>query len=690
MACSRSILVSLVLSAVLVVGGGLPVSASGSDGDGRAAAEVVDVTEAPFNAVGDGVTNDRLAIQRALDEVAGLGGGTVVVPAERTFLTGGLVVGSNVTLRLDGTLLQSQDDAHYAAPQTHGHLYPSDISYRYGDLAMLHNPPLVYATDAQDVTVEGAGTIQLTRAEGATPLERENATIHTAAIGFYRVDDFTISGVSMLGASSFSLGLYTTTDGLVENTTVIASSADANPVGGHNTDGISIQNSQDLRITGNTVRAGDDGIYVWASYRDERGGDTSWWSSDEPQPSFDIEIDHNDVVVDRRNARLCCSAVAFIAWGGGGSPTGGNAPDQRDVQISDIRVHDNHLEAGYPVRCWCGSPTSQSPIKDVELANNEYVWGSPPGGNLQGQITNFVSDDPQWYPFMAARTVKNGDFESTAEAWWTATGDAGATRVDDPAIDGSQARDLLAEADGWVGYIDKVSERPVALTQTILPQAPQDLPPVGVEAVHHEISATVATSGVPARLVARRLCDDVVLAEQLVDAATWTTATLSFDVTTRDCGTIEVGLESVGSDPGWAMIDDITHTTTHEGSWIDSLDPRVQKTGRWTTYSGAQDIGGSHLVGLAAGANLTVPFTGSRAQLFGTVDVNLGKADIYLDGVLHGTADFYAASRVDGVSVYDTGPLTPGDHVFELRSTGTKNPASTNIYTVFDALVLDD
>lgn len=687
MAYSRSVLTSFALAAVLVLGHGSASASSNPSGNG--AAPVVDVTQAPYNAVGDGVTNDRIAIQRALDDVAGLGGGTVVVPAERTFLTGGLVVGSNVTLRLDGTLLQSQDDAHYAALQTHGHLYPSDISYRYGDLAMLHNPPLVYASEAHDVTIEGGGTIQLTRAEGATPLEAENATIHTAAIGLYRVDDFTIRDVSMLGASSFSLGLYTTTDGLVENTTVIATSDDANPIGGHNTDGISIQNSQDLRITGNTVRAGDDGIYVWASYRDERGGATSWWSSDDPQPSFDIEIDHNDVVVDRRAARLCCSAVAFIAWGGGGSPTGGNAPDQRDVQISDIRIHDNHLEAGYPVRCWCGAAASQSPIKDVELANNEYVWGSPPGGNLTGQITNFVSDDPQWYQYLAARTVKNGTFESTAEAWWTATGHAGATRADDPAIDGTAAQQLLADAGGWVGYVENRSDQPDMLSQRILPTAPEDLPPIGIDVVHHQISAQVATNGQPARFVARRTCDNQVLAEQVVEAETWTTSTLSFDVTTRDCGTVEVGLEAAGSSAGWAMIDDITHTTAYEGRWIDSLDTRVQKVGRWTTYSGAQDIGGSHLVGLAAGANLTVPFTGTRARLFGTVDVNLGKADIYIDGVLHGTADFYAARRVDGVSVYDTGPLAPGDHVFELRTTGTKNPASTNIYTVFDALVLD-
>ncbi|MPZ96990.1 MAG: hypothetical protein GEU96_19280, partial [Propionibacteriales bacterium] len=511
-----------------------------------------------------------------------------------------------------------------------------------------------------------------------------------AAIGFYRVDRFEVRDVSMLGASSFSLGLYTTRHGLVEGTRIIASTEDANPVGGHNTDGISIQNSQHIRATGNVVRSGDDGIYVWASYQDERGGETSWWSSDEPRPSYDIEIDHNDIVVDRRNARLCCSAVALIAWGGGGAPTGGNAPDQRQVQISDVSVHDNHLEAGYPFRCWCASPTDQSPLARVTLEDNEYVWGFAPGGNLRGQITDFTTDADEWYGYMSPRVVKNGDFEATADAWWTTTGRAGATRADDPAFDSAELRERLAEADGWVGYVLARPEQPSTLHQAILPTSPQDLPPVGVDSVHHEISADVVTNGTPARFVARSRCDGSVIDEQVVDARHWSHVTLAFDVTSRACGGIRVALEAEPGQPGWALVDDIAHQSSYDGSWIDSADPRVQLTGRWSTYAGSSDVGGNHLVGLAAGADLRVPFTGTRGQLLATRDVNLGKADIYLDGVLHGTADFYAPTRSDGVVVYDTGALPPGDHVLELKTTGTKNPASTNIYTVFDALLLPD
>src|SRR6478609_8917090 len=55
-----------------------------------ATARTYDVTAAPYSARGDGVTNDRLAIQQAIEDASAAGGGTVLVPAGRTFLSGGI------------------------------------------------------------------------------------------------------------------------------------------------------------------------------------------------------------------------------------------------------------------------------------------------------------------------------------------------------------------------------------------------------------------------------------------------------------------------------------------------------------------------------------------------------------------------------------------------------------------------
>jgi polygalacturonase len=68
-----------------------------------------------FGAIGDGTTNDQLAIQAAIDSVASGGGGTVIIPSGKTFCTGSLELTSNVTLHLEAgaVLTGSANPAHY-------------------------------------------------------------------------------------------------------------------------------------------------------------------------------------------------------------------------------------------------------------------------------------------------------------------------------------------------------------------------------------------------------------------------------------------------------------------------------------------------------------------------------------------------------------------------------------------------
>lgn len=81
--------VKTVARAIAEIGG---AAAGGLTGE-------VDVTASPYNAAGDGVANDRTAIQAAIDAVAALGGGTVYLPAGIYRITQGLNLKSNVHLR---------------------------------------------------------------------------------------------------------------------------------------------------------------------------------------------------------------------------------------------------------------------------------------------------------------------------------------------------------------------------------------------------------------------------------------------------------------------------------------------------------------------------------------------------------------------------------------------------------------
>ena len=72
-----------------------------------------------FGAVGDGVTVDSASIQRAIDTASARGGGRVLLPGGRRFVTGALVLKSGVELHLadDVVLLASVDPADYAAEE---------------------------------------------------------------------------------------------------------------------------------------------------------------------------------------------------------------------------------------------------------------------------------------------------------------------------------------------------------------------------------------------------------------------------------------------------------------------------------------------------------------------------------------------------------------------------------------------
>ena len=366
---------------------------------------IFNVTEAPFLAAGDGVADDRAAIQRAIDEACRQGGGTVLLPAGRTFLSGGLVLRTGVTLLFgDGAVLQqTADETAYVKPASaapdcfayvpyvpnKGHNFDPDIKWSHN---WYRNYPLLFAPrGSHDFAVRGRGVIRMMDCDSG------DDCIKLCPIGFYRCRDFVIEGVHITNFHSYAVMPFTCAGGLFKDLTI-----DNWSFG--NGDGVCMMNCRDMRVTGCKMHTGDDSVYIFSSYRDPRRGD--WWDSDDPQPSENIEIDHNEL---RSNH---CKAFGMILWGI-------DCPDQEKIEVRNVYVHDNHFVT---MGNWNYDPYTvrpgHPPVTDVRFENNavdaiEVNFFETHVSGLRG------------YPSMTE--LKNTEFRD-GRCFWLWTGDVSFVR----------------------------------------------------------------------------------------------------------------------------------------------------------------------------------------------------------------------------------------------------------------------
>jgi len=192
---------------------------------------IYDVTA--YGAKGDGKTLATAAIQKAIDACAKAGGGTVYFPAG-DFLSGTIALRSRVTLHLSAgaTLWGSKNIADYSPPH------------------------LIYAKDAENIAIEGSGTINgngdafwepdfkpkpkrpspLIELQGCRGARIENVRIrNTPGWGIHPLecDGVWIRGISMIS-----------------------------DLRGPNTDGIDPDSSRNVMISDSYIQTGDDAIVL--------------------------------------------------------------------------------------------------------------------------------------------------------------------------------------------------------------------------------------------------------------------------------------------------------------------------------------------------------------------------------------------------------------------------------------------
>ncbi len=181
----------------------------------------------------DGKTNDAAAIQRAIEAAASVGGGVVYFPPGN-YLSGTLVLKSNVTLHLGrgATLWGSRNMADYDPPH------------------------LIYAREAENVAVEGGGTIngngQAFWTPDFKPRERRPGTL----LEFVRCRNVRIQDVTILNAPAWTIHPLECDEVRIRGISIV------NHLRGPNTDGIDPDSSRNVFISDCYIEAGDDSIVL--------------------------------------------------------------------------------------------------------------------------------------------------------------------------------------------------------------------------------------------------------------------------------------------------------------------------------------------------------------------------------------------------------------------------------------------
>jgi len=213
-----------------------------------------------YGAVADGKTNNTTAIQKAIDEASGNGGGKVTIPAG-DFLTGVLYLKSNVELNLaaNARLLATAKRADYGGKKASA---------------------LIVGTNARHIAITGKGTIDgqarllledIYRMLNAGTLEdaewKEYNDWHQMRpaehnrphlIDLTNCQDIVVKNITIRDGLCWIQDYRGCSDIVIDSITVVSNTF-------LNNDGIDITDSKNVKITNSSVNVADDGICLKSS-----------------------------------------------------------------------------------------------------------------------------------------------------------------------------------------------------------------------------------------------------------------------------------------------------------------------------------------------------------------------------------------------------------------------------------------
>lgn len=218
---------------------------------------------ASYGAVGDGKTNDSVAIQKAIDDCSSAGGGRVVLESGKTYYSNSVQIKKNVELHLQkGAVLKATSDID-------GYIRPCKM-INDPKTALVGNPVtgkpsfvFVYGYEADNCSITGEGTIDGNCYAFVKRKDRYYVTgdfyPRPTTIYIEKSNNISFRDITVINAPFWTLHPAGCNDVLISHIRIL------NPLDVANSDGIDPDHCSNVRIIGCHIVCADDCICLKTS-----------------------------------------------------------------------------------------------------------------------------------------------------------------------------------------------------------------------------------------------------------------------------------------------------------------------------------------------------------------------------------------------------------------------------------------